>query len=503
MSVTGKTPNTLSTPPTPTDPTALPPLEQAFEWPKEAMRAKKWSEAACRWAILRKAYPGHPAPWFQGAIAHMEAGELDQADQLLIHCRKQFPSHPNSAIQSASFAIYRGDWQTAEEYLKQAREEYPEHVQTWLKSAQAAELRGDHLLADQYYRKAQECDPDRPISYIQHAEQAMRAEQWEIALERWEVVRERFPDVPAGYHRAAEAARMLNRTRYARKLLLAHQYGNEILLDSDETGLTENTPKRQLTGKRFGQFLSLIWTKARFNLRSEVQRNYLSYGWWILEPMLHMIVYYLVFGFLLNHGGKDYPIFLLTGLIPWMWFSKAISGSSNSILAGQDLMLQAGIHSLFFPLVSLLQATIKQIPVFLLLFGFLWLFGYQPDEHWLALLPVILVQAILIVAVGCGVAAIIPFSRDLSYLVPTGLMFLMFMSGIFYDYRNISDNWQELFLLNPLAFLLKSYREILMENIWPDFHTLGLWGTVSFLVCIQLLLAYRRLRYIYPRIVLQ
>ncbi len=251
------------------------------------------------------------------------------------------------------------------------------------------------------------------------------------------------------------------------------------------------------------QFIELICTKAVFNLRSEIQRNYLSYAWWVLEPLLHMVVYYFVFGLLLQRGDENYLLFLLTGLIPWMWFMKVVSGSSGSILAGQNLILQVALPPVVLPLVSSLQATLKQIPVFILLFGFVWLQGYTPGLHWLALIPVIIVQALLAIAFACAIAAVIPFMRDLAYLVPSGLMFLMFLSGIFYDYRSISPDWQELFLMNPIAFLLKSYREILIDGVLPDFSVLIWWGIGSGSACLLLLLTYKRLHYLYPRILME
>jgi lipopolysaccharide transport system permease protein len=335
---------------------------------------------------------------------------------------------------------------------------------------------------------------------VQYAELAMRTGQWEEALERWKVVREQFPGVPAGYHQAAKAARQLGRPKEARQLLLLHQYGTDIL---DSITQSQNLSNQRSDHASLSRFIELIWTKAVFNLRSEVQRNYLSYGWWVLEPLLHMVVYYLVFGLLLQRGGENYPLFLLTGLIPWMWFMKVVSGSSGSILAGQNLMLQVGIPSVVFPLVSCLQATLKQVPVFILLFGFVWLQGYTPGAHWWALIPVIIVQAMLAIAFACAVAAVIPFVRDLAYLVPTGLTFLMFLSGIFYDYRSISPDWQELFLMNPIAFLLKCYREILIDGVLPEFLILIWWGVGSGAACLLLMLAYKHLRYVYPRIVME
>lgn len=478
----------------------LPPHEQAFEWPYEAARERKWLEASQRWAVLRKAYPEHPATWFQAANAHIKAGELEQAEALLAHAREHFPNHPHSLIESAALAMRRQEWDVAAVYLQRAREKHPDKLQTWMKSVECAEGQGDLEQATAYSEKARQYASDQPGPFIQYAELAMHAEQWEEALKRWEILRKHFPDIPAGYLRAAEAARLLGRPKQARQLVLAHQYGYDIF-DGDTH--TQSAPEQRTGHPGSGWLLELIWTKAIFNLRSEVHRNYLSYGWWVLEPLLHMVVYYVVFGLLLNRGGENYPVFLLTGLIPWMWFMKAVSSSSDSILRSQNLMLQVGLPSIVFPLVSLLQATVKQLPVFVLLLGFVWLQGYPPGTHWWGLFPVIIVQTLLTIGFACAVAAVIPFMRDLSYLVSTGLTFLMFLSGIFYDYRMISAEWQGLFLLNPLAFLLKCYREIIIDGVLPDLVILIWWGLGSAAACLLLLLAYKHLRYVYPRIVME
>ena len=216
-----------------------------------------------------------------------------------------------------------------------------------------------------------------------------------------------------------------------------------------------------------------------------------------------MVVYYVVFGVILSQANENYPVFLLTGLIPWMWFLKAVSTSSSSILGGQQLMLQVGISPIVFPLVSLTQVTVKQLPVLGLLLAFAWLQGLSPGIHWFELLPVILVQGLLTLVIACAIAAAIPFVRDLANLVPTGLMFLMFVSGIFYDYQTLSPQIQDAFLLNPIAFLLVCYRDILINGGLSDVPTLLTWGIASLILFGLLLLCYQRLRYTYPRILMQ
>lgn len=474
-----------------------PPFDEVIKLAQQFMLNKEWFEAKTIWSVLRTAYPDKAAPWIEGGIAEMSYGDLGQAEILLSHAREKFPNDPNTYLTSAELSIKNKRWDEAEYLLQQAREQLPDKLRVWIKSAECAEHQGNQEQARFFSEKARLCAPDVPAPLIYQAELAMRNSKWELALQHWQTLRNLFPDIPAGYVRAAEAAQQLNRPQEARQLILSQQYGADIL----DTNLGSNTSRHSCKQSNLVHFLELIWTKTLFNLRSEVHRNYLSYGWWVLEPLLYMVVYYVVFGFLLQRGDENFPAFLLTGLIPWMWFTKTVSASSNSIITEQNLILQVAIPPITLPLINILQATLKQLPIFLLLLGFVWLMGYSPQMHWWALLPVIMVQALLTIVIACTVAAVIPFVRDLSYLVPTGLTFMMFLSGIFYDYKMIAEEWQGLFLLNPMAFLLKCYREILLDGIAPDLITLGWWGAGSAVACVFIVLIYKKLRYIYPRIV--
>jgi len=172
----------------------LPTPEQTFEWPNEAIRGNNWTEAASRWAVLRKAYPEHPAPWIHGARAKIEAGDLEQAEKLLLHAQQHFPNHANLFLESALLAMRSEKWDTAEAYLQQAREKHPDLLQTWFKSAECAEVQGNLEQAAAYYQKACECTPDRPGPFIQYAELAMRTKQWEQALQIGQKIINDFPN---------------------------------------------------------------------------------------------------------------------------------------------------------------------------------------------------------------------------------------------------------------------------------------------------------------------
>lgn len=235
--------------------------------------------------------------------------------------------------------------------------------------------------------------------------------------------------------------------------------------------------------ERFVTFWQLVRVKIWFNLRSEASQSYLSYAWWILEPLLLVGVFFIVFETLLHRGTKDFVAFLLCGIIPWLWFSKSILQSSNSIPRGKGLISQTFLPKPFFPLVVIGQASVKQLFVFVLMIVFLFNYGYFPTIGWLWLIPIIMTQLLLIIAVAFVVAFFVPFARDLKYLVDAGLRMMMFGSGIFYSYKHVLlPEHREIFLMNPMANLIVNYRRVLMEDVEPFTGSLMAIVVVSSLV---------------------
>lgn len=220
-------------------------------------------------------------------------------------------------------------------------------------------------------------------------------------------------------------------------------------------------------------FLSLLRTKITFNLKAEARRNQLSYAWWLLEPLFEATVFYVVFSIFLASGTENFVAFLLTGLIPYTWFSRSISNSMTSLRSATWALNNFRINPIFFPLVEIGQDSVKQLVTFSFLLAFLLLYGIEPQASWVYLPLIMLVQALLVTAVACFVASIIPLLEDLKYLVNTALMATMFASGIFYDAQLlITDEWRPIFFINPVASVIQMYRDILMFGSTPSLYNL-------------------------------
>ncbi len=215
-------------------------------------------------------------------------------------------------------------------------------------------------------------------------------------------------------------------------------------------------------------------------------------------------VFYFVFSIFLSSGTPNFVVFLICGHIPFLWFSKSVSNSSGAIIAGHGLINQVAIPKPFFPMLDVFQDALKQTVVFSLMLIFLVLYGMEVSWVWLSVAFVILTQFLLIIAISLLVAAITPFLPDFRFLVDTGMLALMFASGIFYSYKDVLlPQHQHLFLMNPIADLIRNYRLVLMENTPPDWSALAYICIGSITLIIVMTLYFRKTDTIYARLTIQ
>ena len=250
--------------------------------------------------------------------------------------------------------------------------------------------------------------------------------------------------------------------------------------------------------------IEVFFAKLILNLKSEASTTYLGYAWWVLEPVLMVAVYYLVFSVFLARGSPHFVVFLVCGNVSFRWFAQSVTNASRSIITGRGLINQISIPKPFFPILVVFQDATKQLVVFAFMFVFIAAYGMGVSWVWLSLIFVILTQLLIVSAVSLLVAAITPYLPDFRYLINTGMMALMFGSGIFYSYKDVLlPEHQQLFLMNPLANLIKNYRQVLMENTLPDWTALGNICLGSIVLIVVMTLYFRRTDTIYARLIAQ
>ncbi len=252
------------------------------------------------------------------------------------------------------------------------------------------------------------------------------------------------------------------------------------------------------------QFWAVFFTKLVFNLRSEVSRTYLGYVWWLLEPVLFVTALYIVFGTFLRTRTEDFLVFLVIGQVSFSWFSRSVSNASRAMLGNKGLMNQVAIQKLFFPLLVVCQDLVKQAVVFVAMLGFLLYMGVDAGAVWLTLPLIMMVQLLLILAVGFVCAGIVPLVPDFRFLIGTMLTITMWGSGVFYSYEDVLlERHQNLFLMNPMANLIKNYRQVLLDGVQPDWSALAVIALISIGVILAMMWVFRRLDTTFARLALQ
>lgn len=243
----------------------------------------------------------------------------------------------------------------------------------------------------------------------------------------------------------------------------------------------------------------LVDQMARMSLKADASRYFLGYIWWLLEPLLFVGVFYLVFGVLLGAEREDFLVFLMCGKLTFVWFSKSVAHAGRSIVAAQGLIGSVDLPKSLFPMTAIQEGLYKQATVMLLLFLLVVAAGYGAGWHWLWLLPILLANYLLIVACGLLAAFLVCLFFDFMMVIQLGMTFLLFVSGIFWDPRSLPDpaatEW--LFIANPLAFLIDAYRQVLMVGVAPDASLLlGILLTSALAVALMLGLLRRQSQFL-------
>nr|WP_225444374.1 ABC transporter permease [Pseudomarimonas arenosa] len=248
------------------------------------------------------------------------------------------------------------------------------------------------------------------------------------------------------------------------------------------------------------RFVDIVTFKSYADLRAERERTYLGFMWWVFEPLMFMVVLWVVFAKVLGRATEDFLPFILVGLVMWQWIKSCISHGSNAILEAHQLILQVRLPPVVFPLVTILSDTVKFAIVLGILIAILLVLGYGRSPALLALPLVLIAELAFLAAVTLWLAAFVPFVPDLRFVAENVLVAMMFLSGIFYDATTLAPAIQEVFFLNPSAFLIKEAREVLLYSRWPDFVGLIEVTVVCTLLAVAAAALIQRLHRYYPKL---
>lgn len=217
------------------------------------------------------------------------------------------------------------------------------------------------------------------------------------------------------------------------------------------------------------KFRELVYTFVARDLKVRYRGSVLGLLWSFLDPLLNMAILWLVFGVIFARGGRDFPIFLLIGILPWSFFASSVNQGSRVICDSSGLIKKIHLPREVFPL-SVVLANLTHFLLALVVFGgVLLFFPVNPSLIGLLFFPVILFLSIVFnYGAALFSSAISVYFRDFPFILDSLLRIWYFATPIFYSVTMIPEKLRGVYLLNPLASAVTAYRQILLEGKLPD-----------------------------------
>lgn len=258
-------------------------------------------------------------------------------------------------------------------------------------------------------------------------------------------------------------------------------------------GITETLSRRRL-----------IAYLVRADLRKTGADTLLGNLWWILDPLLQMMVYYLLVGVILARDRyEDFPLFIFAAILPWKWFDSTVKVGVQAVVSSERLIKQIYFPKIVLPIAASMSGVVNfafgLIPLTLLI-----VFAF-PDRlsAWILLIPVIaVVQVLFATAVAIAVSAVNVFYRDVGNLTRHLMRFWFYLSPTLYGIDTIHeitadkpglgqaiDAW---YAINPFTYLLGAYRSVIYEGTAPNWSALLVLAGVSLVLFALAILLFKR-----------
>ena len=251
-------------------------------------------------------------------------------------------------------------------------------------------------------------------------------------------------------------------------------------------------------------YRELLYFLTWRDVKVRYKQTALGVAWAILQPLLTMLISTLVFGRLGGFGarteGIPYPIFVYAGLLPWTFFSNAVTTSGNSLVGSANLITKVYFPRMIIPGAAVAAGLVDFFIAFVLLIGLMLYYKVALTWNLLVFLPLVLLTTLLAIAVGMWLSALNVKYRDIRFALPFIIQLWMFVSPVFYPSNILPEKWRLVFTLNPLTGIIDGFRSSLFGRP-TNWTALGVSALIAILLLVYASYSFRRMEKTFADIV--
>lgn len=242
-------------------------------------------------------------------------------------------------------------------------------------------------------------------------------------------------------------------------------------------------------------YRDLFYFLAWRDLKVRYKQTALGAAWAILQPLLTMVVFTIVFGGFIgvSSDGSAYPVFSYVGLLPATYFANAMSQAGLSLVSSANLITKIYFPRLIIPLASVIALLVDLGIASLVLVGLMFYYQLTPPVQILALPLFVLLATLSAIGAGLWLSALSVEYRDVKYVIPFLTQFWLFISPVAYPLSKVPAKWRTVYALNPMVGVVEGFRWALLGNVqWPA-QSLAIGTLVIAFVLVTGLFYFRRM----------
>lgn len=239
------------------------------------------------------------------------------------------------------------------------------------------------------------------------------------------------------------------------------------------------------------------------NLKLRYKQTALGAAWAILQPLLTMIVFTVVFGRLarLDSDGLPYEVFALAGLVPWTYFATSITQASNSLVEQERLLTKIYFPRLYMPLAAIVAGLLDLAIALVLLVAMLVMYGIEPSLRLLATPAFVLLTMGAALAPATWFAALNVRYRDVRHAIPFVVQIWLFATPVAYSSTLVPERFRFLLGLNPMSTVVDGFRWMISREVEFPTHGLALSLAAVGLLLVTGLYYFRSVEYSFADVV--
>ncbi|MBR1866845.1 MAG: ABC transporter permease [Lachnospiraceae bacterium] len=232
----------------------------------------------------------------------------------------------------------------------------------------------------------------------------------------------------------------------------------------------------------------LVWNLAKNDFKVRYVGSYLGIFWAFINPLVTILLYWIVFQFAFHSGdveGYPFVLWLVSGLVPWFLIQDAVMNGTSALLEYAYLVKKVVFQVSVLPSVKVISACFVHVVFMAVVMLIFICMGYFPGIYWIQLLYYFLCAIAFTLAITYATSAIVLFVRDLGQFISVFMQVFMWATPIMWDIRIVPVSFQWIFKLNPAYYIVTGYRDALLYHIsifQHMGHTLYFWSVVIVLL---------------------